>query len=78
MDVEEEEEVVVEMKEIEEEEDVVEDVDVGEGQGGRSHSSVWSSSPTQSAPPFRASCRTLLVLVLVPPPQLLEHSDHTE
>ena len=78
MDVEEEEEVVVEMKEIEEEEVDVEVVDVGEGQGGRSHSSVWSSSPTQSAPPFRASCRTLLVLVLVPPPQLLEHSDHTE
>ena len=77
MDVEEEEEEVVEMKE-NEEEDVVEVVDVGEGQGGRSHSSVWSSSPTQSAPPFRASCRTLLVLVLVPPPQLLEHSDHTE
>ena len=78
MDVEEEEEEAVEMKEIEEEEDVVEVVDVEEGQGGRSHSSVWSSSPTQSAPPFRASCRTLLVLVLVPPPQLLEHSDHTE
>ena len=77
MDVEKEEEEVVEMKE-NEEEDVVEVVDVGEGQGGRSHSSVWSSSPTQSAPPFRASCRTLLVLVLVPPPQLLEHSDHTE
>ena len=78
MDVEEEEEVV-EMKEMGEDvEDVVDVVDVGEGQGGRSHSSVWSSSPTQSAPPFRASCRTLLVLVLVPPPQLLEHSDHTE
>ena len=58
-------------------EEVVE-LETVEGQGGRSHSSVWSSSPTQSAPPFTASWRTLLVLVLSPAPQLVEQSDHTE
>ena len=67
-----EEDVVVEEEDGEEEEDRV------EGQGGRSQSSVCLTSPSQSAPPFRASCRTLLVLVLVAWPQLLEHWDHTE
>ena len=70
-------EEVVEEEEVEDG-DGEEEEDRVEGQGGRSQSSVCVSSPSQSSPPFRACCRTFLVLVLVAAPQLVEHWDHTE